>query len=198
MCSASRARKPGGKPCPIPSMSTSSAPGIASAVARPTYIHHAIREAVDHQSGHLELPQSLRAIARCDRGDGLASDGDHVMASVEGPGGGRCHFIHIAWIPRRADGAQGVYAMLNHLLAGHRLRTAEHFPQYLRRDLPDGCVARGRHHRDERALAVGMLDGDGLRDLAAHGCADHMRRLNAQRVHESNRVGGHIRQPVGC
>jgi len=55
----------------------------------------------------------------------------------------------------------------------------------------DGLGTRERHREDETRHALGMVDGELLRDHAAHRDADHVRTRDPERVEETDRVLRH-------
>jgi hypothetical protein len=107
MRAASWDRKPGGRPCPIPSIRTSSAPGIASAVARPPLTSHrrSARPWIT-RVGTLRCRRSSVRSPEANRSDRLASDADRIVGAVVGAACSLGDFILVRRISRRADGAE--------------------------------------------------------------------------------------------
>ena len=91
----------------MPSIRTSSAPGMASAVALPPLASHsAVSEAVDHEGGDREMSQAFGPISGGDRRDRLTSDAGRIVGAVVGAARSRGDFLLVRRISRRADGAE--------------------------------------------------------------------------------------------
>ena len=81
-------------------------------------------------------------------------------------------------------------------LLGGRRRRHQHGGGFAGRRRHFGIAGR-RHDRGQRAHPLRKRDRDFLGDHAAHRRADQMRRLDAERVHQPDRVLGHVAQLVG-
>ncbi len=69
--------------------------------------------------------------------------------------------------------------------------------QHLRPRSGQRGVAARRHDRRQALDALGMLDGDDLRDHPAHRRPDDMGLGDAERVHQPDRVARHVVQGIG-
>ena len=76
------------------------------------------------------------------------------------------------------------------LRAQHRQRLG-----LARRQAAPAAGGIDRHHR---ARALGMLGGHDLHDHPAHRGAHHVRLVDAQRVEQAERIGGHVVEVIGC
>ena len=84
MWSARRSHSAAGGLCPIPSISTSSAPGGRGGRATAADVAQGVVGAVDDEGRNLERGEESCAVARRDGRDGLAADGDRVVVTVVG------------------------------------------------------------------------------------------------------------------
>ena len=181
----------------MPGNATSSAPGIALAVATPA------RNGTSGSflpwittGGHVEPAQRRCAGARGEDGCELPRRPRRVVAAVVC---GRCLLadaLLVQWVAGRADHPKHAHEVVDVGIAALRRAPHQDAPhaQLRRADAP---VAGRGEHRAEREHPLRVTDGHRLGDHPAHRDAGHVRALDAEVVEQAEAVARHVVQQVG-
>ena len=163
-----------GKSCPIPSITTSSAPGSPRRRTTAADVDQRISRAVNHERRRVEDAQPCGPVARRDHRDGLPHHTERIERAVEGATRAVGDGVDIGRKTRRADDTERIDGSLHACRAGRRRRASEDAHRLGMR-LSHRGIAGARHDRGQRPNAARMFDRHRLRDDAAHRRADDVR-----------------------
>ena len=180
----------------MPGISSSFAPLIALAVARPP----------DGRTSLSALPWMTSVGAAIARRRLVRSPEARIAASWRAAGGRAAAAIErrprelpqlglVALEAGRADQRERLHHVLDVAVAVLR-RDAEERLRRAQGRLPGRARAGVAHDRDERADAVGMRHRERLADHRPHRGAHHVRALDAEMVEEPDHVVGHVLERV--
>ena len=170
----------GGRSWPMPSISISSAPGMAAAVALPPEGRTSVSSLPWTTSvGAVDPAQLARAVARLQHRRHLAAGAGRVARAVEGEAGALAHGGGIDLESGGPDGApqQRVVVHVGRALAR---RGAQQEAVAAGSGLALQAVPRRRHDRRQRAHALGAACRHGLGHHAAQRSAHHVGRGQVQ------------------
>ena len=182
---------------PMPGTSTSSAPGMARAVARPpdTWTSLSLRPWMT-RAGIVQPLQGLGAIGLSQHCLHLTDHPGRADAPVVGLGRPLARLLRGDRVRRRADRRPGLHRALDGLLPGALGRAEQHGKQP-RVLPPDRAPAGRRHDRHEGEHAIAVLERQCLGDHAAHRDPRDVGLVDAEMVEQPDRVVGHVAQRVG-
>ena len=181
----------------MPSIIISFAPGIEAAVSLPPSGRTSGSTVPWITSvGAFTDAQSFLAAAGGQHRAQLPSDAGRIEPALKGAFGA---LAVLGFVERETADAQhfpGLREADEKFVLGFRRRRHQHRGGFAGRRRHFRIARRG-HDRGQRTHPLRKRDRDFLRDHAAHRGADQMRRLDAERIHQPDRVFGHVAQFIG-